>query len=474
MLLKNVISSLELLFTKKKNEYSIIVILFLIFTLIFAVVSLHRFWQYSVWYYDFGIFFQAISSVSRLEAPVIDHLILTDKNILGDHFHPLIFIISPLLYFTKVAETLLVVQVLFVAFSGIVLYFVSKHLTKNNLVSLCFLIIYYSFIGLHNALITEFHEIALLTLPLSIFFYGMVKKSKLWFFVGLLGVLFAKETTFIIPLWFGLLLAIRNKGQWRKIGIITSVLSALYVFVVIKFAIPYFSGRDYLYYSDAVSEFSLFDNFYLKASTVFKTLLSFGFLPLLAPDALGPIIFNWWSRFQSAGPRHDLGMHYNAEIAPTLLFASLIAWQRIIGFIKKKFHYLAKLFLLLFAGFSLFFSVYLLKSPALLFFNPVFYQHTKNFEFLDNLMEAIPETGVVMAQHNLAGKLAYRKVYMLRNNYKDFSPDYIVIDFREGQEPNNFLGVRDFDLLLNKLATDPEYEVYYLAGEQIIYKKKNF
>lgn len=77
-----------------------------------------------------------------------------------------------------------------------------------------------------------------------------------------------------------------------------------------------------------------------------------------------------------------------------------------------------------------------------------------------------------MAQHNLAGKLAHRQVYILRDNYQKFAPDYIVIDTRDGQEPNNFLGIKDFPGLVSKLAGDPNYEVYYDQGEQKIYQLK--
>jgi uncharacterized membrane protein len=450
----------------------------LAFFIIFTTVSLHRFWQYSVWYYDFGIFYQAISAVARGEAPIIDHFIFSGKNILGDHFHPLIFLISPLYALTQRAETLLVVQALFVALSGLVMYAVGRELLKNRLAAFCFMVVYYSFVGLHNALITEFHELALLPLPLSIFFLGMVKKSWRWYGLGLIGILLTKETTFIIPAWFGLIVALSNRGNWRRIGLATTILSGLYGLVVIKLVIPWFGGMPYYYLTEAMGKSSLFESFGFKMTTVFKTLLSFGFLPVLAPETLGPVLFNWWSRFESEGSRHDLGMHYNAEIAPTLLLGAMMGWKRLTGWLtiffkqhQRRLQQSSQAGLVMLATFTIFLSLYVFKSPALLFFNPAFYQHTSNFEFLDDLMAAIPEEGVVMAQHNLAGKLAYRQVYILRDNYWKYSPDYIVIDTRDGQEPNNFLGLQDFPALIEALASDPDYEVYYLQGEQMIYQR---
>ncbi len=119
----------------------------------------------------------------------------------------------------------------------------------------------------------------------------------------------------------------------------------------------------------------------------------------------------------------------------------------------------------------LFLNIWVYKSPALLFFNKDFYAHTKICKFLDNLLEAVLAEGVVMAQTNIAAKLASRHVYMLRDNYKQFDPDYIVVDTRNCQEPNNFLGIKDFEKLINNLQNDSNFEIFYNAGEQVIYKK---
>lgn len=453
----------------------------LLFFFVFTTISLHRYWQYATWYYDFGIFYQAISSVAQGKEPIIDHFIFTDKNILGDHFHPIIFLLSPFLIIFPQGETLLILQSLIVSLSGIFIYLTAKQIIKNKFQAFLLLVIYFSFIGLHNALITEFHEITLITLPLSIFFYGLFTKKKLFYWIGFVLTLITKETTFIIPAWFGLLSVITEKKEWRKIGLITILISFLYGFLTIFVFIPWINGSEYHYLKDTLSEsknINLFSE--LKVQTIFKTLLSFGFLPILAPESLPPILFNWWTRFASEyGTRHDLGMHYNAEIAPTLAIATMLGWKRFKQLIlarikvkKKIFLKIENTLLLLVTTFLIFTSLYLFKSPALLFTNRAFYKHTQNFGFLNELIDHIPEDGIIMAQTNIAAKIANRKVYMLRDNYQKFDPDYIVIDKRDGQEPNNFLGIKDFEKLVNNLENDPNLYVYYDQGEQLIYKRK--
>ncbi len=466
-------------FVNKKTIYFLIGLALIFFT-IFATVALHRLWQYSAWYYDFGIFYQAIASVSRGELPIIDHLIVPNRIVFADHFHPLIFIVVPFFMVFPVPETLLVVQAAAVAISGIILFFAVKELVTSNFSALLFICMYYSFFGLHFALITEFHEIALLPLPLSLFFLGMLKKSWWPLMIGFIGVLLAKESTFIIPAWFGLVMAWQYPRKLKWIGIVIAVASMLYGYTVLKLVIPFFSGSEY-YYAQGVGIGSTIETLpNLVHPTIIKVFSAHAFLPLLAPETLPPVLFNWWSRVQSGGPRIGFGMHYNAELAPTLLLGTVIGWQRMVWLWKrffKRFLHLKwvseQLMLFGLTGAILFLNIWIFKSPALLFFNPAFYAHTKTSAFLDRLLSHVPPTGTVMAQHNLAARLAYRKVYILRNPYSEFSPDYIVFDTREGQEPNNFFGLSRWDELVEMIITDPAYELYYDQGEQFIYKKKS-
>lgn len=62
------------------NIKALVWLLIISFFTIFTTISLHRFWQYASWYYDFGIFYQAISAVSHGQAPIIDHFIFHGKT----------------------------------------------------------------------------------------------------------------------------------------------------------------------------------------------------------------------------------------------------------------------------------------------------------------------------------------------------------------------------------------------------------
>ena len=110
----------------KKNKLNVFDYLAVFFTLIFFIrgvlISLYRFWQFDVWYYDFGIFNQAIWNLSQFRSPIIDHFIVPGKIIFADHFNPSIFLLTPLYWITDHAEVLLIAQSALVSVSGFIFY----------------------------------------------------------------------------------------------------------------------------------------------------------------------------------------------------------------------------------------------------------------------------------------------------------------------------------------------------------------
>lgn len=102
-----------------------------LFVLAGSLVSLNRYWQYEVFYYDFGIFDRAIWLVAHFNPPIVDHLVASGKWIFADHFYPSVFLLSPLYWFTDRQEILLIVQSLIVGLSGLVIYFIGKEVFRD-------------------------------------------------------------------------------------------------------------------------------------------------------------------------------------------------------------------------------------------------------------------------------------------------------------------------------------------------------
>jgi uncharacterized membrane protein len=324
--------------------YSSVAILFCtVFTAVGIIVSLQRFWQYEAFYIDFGQYDQAIWEVSRFQPPMLDHWILGFVPIFADHFTPSIFLLSPLYWFTSNSEMILVAQAIAVGLSGLVLYAIGNLVLKDKFMSIAIMSCYYLFVGLQNAVITEFHEITVMTLFLMLTFWVFVRKKRLLYFIFLILMLGFKETTFLIGICLGIAEFIIDK-KWRKNAIATVIISIFWGIFTLKFAIPYFSSGRYLYLGNIPTNVfgdlsTLFDN-PLKIHTLFYSFFSFGFLPIFAPQFWALIFQDYLSRFISLNfvTRWDLGLHYNAVSAVILALAAIYALRFFMRFsiIKKK------------------------------------------------------------------------------------------------------------------------------------------
>ena len=444
-----------------------------LFSLMGTLVSLNRYWQYEVFYYDFGIFDQAIWNVSRFKPPIIDHLVVGGKWIFADHFSPSIFLLSPFYWITDRQEVILIFQAAVVGISGIFLYKIGVEVLKNKFLALCVLISYFLFVGLQNAVITDFHESTIMVLPLILVYWAALKNRKYLYWIFLFIALGCKESTFFLGIGLSISLFF-IKPEWKKIAITTAIVSIIWGLVSIKIIIPFFSGGFYQYAPNLPDGpgriISAFWDNAVKRRTLFYSFDSFSFLPLFSPAFWFLIVQDFFIRFipENTTTRWDLGLHYSAQTAAIMGISSVFAIKNIQKIKKiKKYMFLVGIAVILNA---LFLYRFVLHGPFALSYNPAFYQHTNSFTFLDNLVKIIPKNATVMAQNNLVSHFTHQKSWMLRLDYEKYRPEYIIIDDREMQNGNNFFGTGNIDAVLKKLQKDKAYEVFYHKDDQYVFK----
>jgi len=462
---------------KKAGSYFDILayVLTLLFTLAGILVSLNRFWQYEAFYYDFGVFDSAIWRVSRFMAPVIEHNVVPGKWIFADHFSPGIFLVSPFYWLTSRSEVILVVQALAVGLSGLVLYYIGKKVLRNNFLALAVLASYFLFSGLQNAVIFDFHEITVATLPFMLTFWAVVNKKVKLYFLFLIITLGFKESFFATGIGIGISVFFLRK-EWRKISVITIILSIVWGIASIKFIIPAFAGHPYAYTptlsSGIFNKVTAMVNSPLKVRTLFYSFLSFGFLPALSPTFWPLLLQDYALRFLPEGfnVRWDLGLQYNAQSAVILSMGTVYGLLNLMKIrkITKLIPYIGIILILD----ALFLYRFVLRGPLALAYNPAFYAHTKDFSFLDKLVEKIPPRATVMTQNNLAVRFTHQKLWILRSDYQTLKPDYILIDNRKGQSANDFFAtVGDVDAIINNIKRDPNYKEIADTKEQFLFKR---
>ena len=137
-----------------------------------------------------------------------------------------------------------------------------------------------------------------------------------------------------------------------------------------KVFIPYFSGN--FQYNVLVGKTfrSALSDLYLpsiKIKTIRDSFASFSYVSLFTPLLWPSYFFHYAARFLSeAGTRWDMGMHYNAEIAPIYSLSMMLVLQKLRD--KKKL--IAIIAATLFVSNALYMNYFKLKRPFFMGINP--------------------------------------------------------------------------------------------------------
>jgi uncharacterized membrane protein len=465
----------------QKNRFFDILVYFLIclYTLAAILVSLHRYWQYDAFHYDLGIFNAAIWHASRFRAPIIDHEASGGKWIFADHFVPSIFLFSPLYWLTNRVEVLLVAQSLCVTAGLIFAHLIAGEKIKNKFFHLALLIAFMGFVGLQYGIISNFHPVVAAIFPLMVCFWAVLNRKWKIYWPAFLIFLAFQEDLALIGLGLGIYLCLKREKQLRQ-GLWTIFISVFYGVIVSWLIIPFFSGGQYHYWPSFKKPILnwLIDFFWppMKLKTLLISFATFGFLPLFYGPFLPTLLIVFYSRFVlNTGPaRWDLALHYSALVSP-LMFLASVEKVRILEKRKKIKSWLNfYAFLIIFLVF--FFHRVVIHGPLGLAYHPEFYKNTPRQKFLNDFVARVPPEGSVMTQNHLSVHLMNRqeRVYLFKDKYWLYQPDYIVFELREGQNPNNFWPSHRWVIeeAVEKLKKDERYQLIYHQNDQYLFEKK--
>lgn len=459
---------------------SVLTFLFIIiYTFAATVVSLNRYWQFQSAYYDFGVIDAAIWKVSRFQLPYVDHHSLGNGNVMifASHLSPSVFLLSPLYWLTDKREVLLIAQSVLVGLSAIVSYFIAKGMIRNKLAIFALIVAFLGYVGLQNALISEFHDTTLSVLPLTVLFWAIFRKKWFLYFLMLVILLGLKESFAGLGVGIGIYLFFKGR-KYLPFALSTTIISIIWGVLALKYIIPYFSEGIYLYSNtnfpgspiDFIMAFFFPE---LKWKTVWYSFLTFGFLPIFNLGLLPAIMENFLERFVLSpfSSRWDLGLHYNAPLSPLMFVAALEVFKKLEGITPKKIISALAVFIILI---TLFLHRFTLRGPLGLFYNPVFYEQNQRVKYLEDFLKNVPTNGVIYTQNDLAGRLSHLNVKTFRDDYKVINPDYVVLNLTPGQTPNAFSPLRyeSTKELKEQLLRDENYTVKKYGMELYIFSKK--
>lgn len=454
------------------NLEIVFVVAFLVsYTLAASLVSLHRFWQFDAFWYDFGILDETIWQLSRFELPVIHQLDPPiGKIVWSDHFNPTFTLLAPVYWFTGRAEVTLIAQVIAVVVSAGVGYLILRREVKSGWVRLAMLFSYLGFVGLQNALYTDIHNIVFATLPIMGVFYSIYTKRWRLYWLCLILTLGVQENMVLVGVGIGLFLLLR-KERLIKIGIATILASLVYGIIITFWIIPHFNGSSYNYQPDFPQHWwewgTRFFSSDLKTPTIVYTFLTFGGLPILTPAVFPLIIFHFLERFvlNTAATRWDLGFHYNALLSPIMFVGALEAiktWR------SRK---LVTVWAFITISCVVVLHRFVLHGPLLLATHPTFYEQTERNRFIRSFVDQVPMAGLLMTQNNIAAHFTHQSVVLLHEDIEHIQPDVVALDLRPGQNANNFFPLT-FEKALNlatSLTANAQYKKYAITDSQHLF-----
>jgi uncharacterized membrane protein len=453
----------------EKLEIKITRLIVLIFVIASALVAINRHWQFSSFWYDFGIFDETVWQFSKFKLPVIPTK--GNKVIWADHFNPSIISLVPLYWLTDQEEVIILAQIIFVGLSALFIYEIARSKIKNVYLRLSLLVSYLGYVGTQNALYTDVHNMVFAVLPLAMMFWAVYKKKWKIYWLSLIWLLGWQENAAGIGLGVGLWMILSKKQ--KKYGLITILLSVVWALVAVKIIMPYFQGGSYQYQPEWPKVWYEWVTRFVwppvKFKTLVATLASFTFLPLFYLPLLPALGEQFLERFvlNQAATRWDWGMHYNAILIPLLFVSSVEVIVRLQKKLRLKSH--IKCWMVGLAGLNLaivfFIHQFYLPGPLGLAIRTKFYQQREQNSHYQDFLEKIPrDKGLIMTNNNLAAHLTHDQVVLLNKKYAQINPKVVAIYIASDQNENNFFPIKyvGAERLVEELMKDKDYQLIYV------------
>lgn len=166
-------------FKRNSTLHLIIPISLYIVVLSYLSILKHNAFMSTAW--DLGIYEQVVWSTAntgRLFWYTPEILINPSCNFFGIHFSPFLFVILPIYYAFQSTETLLILQVSFLALGAVPLYKIASHEDLTRRQALVFVLLYLTYPPIYGMVFFDFHVQAFL--PFLFFFSLYYFKKEEW------------------------------------------------------------------------------------------------------------------------------------------------------------------------------------------------------------------------------------------------------------------------------------------------------
>ncbi|HVC32927.1 MAG TPA: DUF2079 domain-containing protein [Chloroflexota bacterium] len=415
----------------------------------------------------------------------VSTLIQHANNMLGDHFSPGVAVFAPFYVVWPNPAVLLIGQSLLLALAAVPLYaFARQHL--GSIAALLVAAAYLVYPALHFVNLFQFHEIALLPLPLAFALIAVENGSPRLFFAAALVSLTVKEEVAIVVVGLGLLWWLRRR-DWRM-GAATIALGLIVGAITMGVILPHFnlagSGyyyvRRYAYLGDSPPRMIV--TALTSPGLILAHLTTPDRLPFLA-ELFGPLLLTpllGWEYVVAALPvfgylllgdspdQYAIDRHYLTPLLPFLFFGGALGLARIrrgLGAVAERGPTAITLAGILLAASAT--ASYLIgPTPFARGYDPRAFTATAHAAQIRRLMREIPAGASVSASRNLLSWFSERGHVYRFPQLGD--AEYVLLDWRELRYPAVF---SQDDDALGHLLSSPNYRMIDSAGATTLFQR---
>jgi uncharacterized membrane protein len=365
------------------------------------------------------------------------------------------------------------------------MYLLAKKKGLKQPVSIAILIGYLGFYGVQNALWSDVHSITFGTAFLAWFLYFLDSK-KIWpTIVFFLLAITTKENVGMLTFAVALVYLCKRRDKFSLFLVAGSIVYVGFIFLVyfphiIHFAYQYKNHNGLL---SNLNIFSLF-NTQEKLQTLFFTILSFGFFPLLLPLLLLPALAHFVTFFVLASDltgAQGIFQHYRVPLAPLMSWATILTIARF----KRLNNNLIACYLVA----CILIIQYVLHLPLSYLTKSWFWQEPSGVKNIQKVEMYLPKDASLVAQNNIIPHESHRdQIYELYPEKKTFtknspcgqkecnwfrwydSPDYLLVDTSPEWDARHLLGNRpEFIDGLHNLEKAHIVTIYKRVGSATLY-----
>ena len=435
----------------KLSEKQILWGTILLYIAVFGIITALRHYNFQTQTWDLAAFVQSFWNAANGRGLITS--LEQVPNHLGLHFSPFLFLLVPGYVIFQSPYFLLFAQTVAIALGALPLYFLSKRVLNNQLLSHVIAMVYLLYPGLQWANMYDFHEITFF-IPLMLAALYFIEEQK-WPWAALFLALSAsvKEDAIIAVIFVGIYLLIkfpislpgRQAGnfQFSKLfGIATIVVALIYFILAVKLFMPSLGGGVLRFdrYANlgetpAAAIQNVVKNPALLATTIFAgpkisyffwLFLPVLFLPffswrsliLLLPGLPENLLTNY--HFQFSGL-----YHYDAILIPGI-FVGAVYGLKNIATKYENITNIRKFMPWFFLGSAI--LSFIVRSPIGPFSFPVsYFKSNPTWEDYRQLVKIVPPEISVAANTNLVPHLSHRQ-FIYQVGVEQGMVDMVIID----------------------------------------------